>query len=106
MPLKYLSNFCKSLEIPSINWKVELSLEWTKNCVLSGGENINDAKAVANAGTAATFKITGAKLYVPIMTLSAEDNAKLLKLLSDGFERLVIIIMYIIYNYNYNLLEL
>ena len=47
---------------------------------------MNDAGAVANAGAAATFKITDAKLYVPIVTLYAEDNAKLPKLLSDEFE--------------------
>ena len=87
--LKYLSNFLRSLEIPLINCKVELSLKWTENCVLSGGENINDAGAVANAGTAATFKTTDAKLYVPIVTLSAEDNAKLSNLLSEGFKRSV-----------------
>ena len=64
-------------------------LKWTENCVLSGGENINDARAVANAGTAATFKITDAKLYVPIVTLSAEDKAKLSNLLNKGYERSV-----------------
>ena len=89
VPLKYLSNFWRSLEIPLINCKVELFLEQTENCLLSGGENINDAGAVANAGTAATFKITDAKLYVPIVTLSVEDNAKLSNLLSKGFERSV-----------------
>ena len=50
VPLKYLSNFRRSLEMPLI----ELSLGWIENCVLSG--------------TAATFKITDAKLYVPIVT--------------------------------------
>ena len=40
---------------------------------------------VANAETAASFKITDAKLYVPIVTLSTEDNVKLSKLLSEGF---------------------
>ena len=88
-PLKLLSNFGRSLEIPLINFKVELSLEWTDNFVLSGEENINDPGAVTNAGTAATFKITDAKLYVPIVTLPAEDNAKLSKLLGKGFERSV-----------------
>ena len=77
VPLKHLSNFWRSLEIPLINCKADLSLKRTENCVLSGGENINDAGAVANRGTTATFKITDAKLYVPIVTLSAEDNAKL-----------------------------
>ena len=72
--LKYLSDFWRSLEMPLINCKVELSLNWIERCLLT----------VANT---ATFKITDAKLYVPIVTLSAEDNAKLSKLFSEGFER-------------------
>ena len=43
-------------------------MDW--NCVLSGGENTNNAGAVANAGAAATFKIADAKIYVPVVTLS------------------------------------
>ena len=58
----------------AINCKIELSLKWIENCVLT----------VANT---ATFKITDAKLYVPIVTLSAEDNVKLSKLLGEGFKR-------------------
>ena len=50
-----------------------------KNCVLSGGENIDNAGAVANARTVVTFKITNAKIYVPIITLSTKDSAKLSK---------------------------
>ena len=34
-----------------------------------------------------TFKTTNTKLYVPIVTLSSKDNAKLVKLLEDGFNR-------------------
>ena len=75
VPLKYLSNFWRSLEMPLINCKVELSLTWDPNCVLS------------NLVGAYTFTITDAKYYVPIVTLSTEDNAKLSKLLSVGFER-------------------
>ena len=75
--------------MPLINCRVELSLGWIENCVLPGGENVNNAGAVANAGTAATFKITDAKLYVPIVTLSTEDSVKLSKLLSQGFKRSV-----------------
>ena len=78
-PLKYLSNFWRSLEMPLINCKIELSLNWIENCVLTNSANANKA----------IFKITDAKLYVPIVTLSAEDNAKLLKLLSEGFKRTV-----------------
>ena len=36
---------------------------------------------------ATTFKITNAKLYVPIVTLSSKDNVKLVKLLEEGFKR-------------------
>ena len=74
VPLKYLSNFWRSLEMPLINCKVEISLKWIERCLLT----------VANT---ATFKITDAKLYVPIVTLSAEDNTKLSKLLGEGFKR-------------------
>ena len=79
LPLKYLSHFWRSLEMPLINCKVELSLNWIENCVLITAANANKA----------TFKITDTKLYVPIVTLSAEDNAKLSKLLSEGFKRTV-----------------
>ena len=75
VPLKYLSNFWKSLEVPLLNCKDELSLKWIENCILS------------SAGTAATFRITDAKLYVPIITLKTEDKTKLSKLLSQGFKR-------------------
>ena len=74
VPLKYLSNFWRSLEIPLINCKVELSLKWYETCLLT-------------AATIATFKITDAKLYLPIVTLSVEDSLKLSKLLSEGFKR-------------------
>ena len=74
VPLKYFSNFCRSLEMPLINCKVELSLKWYERCLLT-------------AATTATFRITDAKLYVPIVTLSIEDNSKLTKLLNEGFKR-------------------
>ena len=75
--LKYLSNFQRSLEMLFINCKVELSLSWDPNCVLS------------NLVGASTFRITDAKLYLTIVTLSIEDNEKLSKVLSEGFKRLV-----------------
>ena len=74
LPLKYLSNFWRSLEMPLINCKVELSLKWYEKCLLT-------------TATTGTFKVTDAKLYVPIVTLSVQDNAKLSKLLSEGFKR-------------------
>ena len=71
---KYLSNFWRSLEMPLINCKVELSLKWYERCLLT-------------AATTATFTITDAKLYVPIVTLSIEDDSKLTKVLIEGFKR-------------------
>ena len=64
VPLKYLRNFSRSLEMPLINCKVELSLRWYENCILS------------SAGTAATFERTDTKLYVQVVTLKTEDNVK------------------------------
>ena len=64
VPLKCLSNFWRSLEMPLINCKVELSLKWYETCLLT-------------AASAATFTITDAKLYVPIVTLTVEDNSNI-----------------------------
>ena len=57
-----------------INCKIHFELNWSKGCVMS---------TIA----ATTFKITNTKLYVPIVTLSSKDNAKLVKLLESGFNR-------------------
>ena len=81
VPLKHLSNFWRSLEMPLINCKIELSLKWIENCILTLNPNAN------NNINKAIFTITDPKLYVPIVTLSIEDNAKLSKLLSEGFKR-------------------
>ena len=74
IPLKYSSNFWRSLEMPLINCKIHLELNWSKDCVMS---------TIADT----TFKITNTKLYVPIVTLSSKDNVKLVKLLEEGFKR-------------------
>ena len=67
VPLKYLSNFWRTLEMPVINCEINLILTWSDKCVLS-----NDTKAT-------TFAITDTKLYVPVVILSTQDNAKLLE---------------------------
>ena len=99
IPLKYLSNFWRSLEIPLINWKVEFSLVWNENCILTS----------LDGNTA--FTITDAKLYVPVVILSIENNSKLTKLLNDGFKRSVYwnkykVIPNKIYNWNDYIREL
>ena len=62
VPLKYLSNFFRSLEMPLINCKIKLNLTWKKECVLS----TDDGNAV--------FIINDTKLYIPVVILSKEDN--------------------------------
>ena len=77
VPLKYLSNFFRSLEMPLLNTKLHLELNWTKNCVMS------------DENGATTFQITKTKLYVPIVTLPTKEVMKLTKQLSKGFKRSV-----------------
>ena len=77
VPLKYLSNFWKTLEMPLINCEINLILIWSANCVTSN----------ADANQVTTFAITDTKLYVPVVTSSTEDNAKLLQQLKSGFKR-------------------
>ena len=70
VPLNNLSNFWRSLEIPLINCKIHIELNWSRDCVMS-----------TIAGT--TFEITNTKLYVSIVN----DDVKLVKLLEEGFKR-------------------
>ena len=71
--LKYLSNFWRNLETSFIDCEVNLILTWYANCVISN--------AAANQAT--TFAITYTKLYVPVVTLSTDDNGKLLQQLKS-----------------------
>ena len=75
--LKYLFNLFRSLEMPLINCKIHLQLNWTKNCVRS---------SIAGA---ITFQITSTKLYVPIVALSTKDNVNSTKQLNERFKRSV-----------------
>ena len=85
MPLKHLSNFCRPLEMPLINCKVELKLKWRKYFVLSAVGHDNDNKKDDKI----IFTIKDTELYVPVKTLSARNNQKLSKLFSKGSERSV-----------------
>ena len=75
VPIKYLGNLWILLEIPLINCKFHLELNWSINCVMSDVAGVTE------------FKIIKTKLYVPIVTLSKTDNVKLVKLLENGFKR-------------------
>ena len=61
VPLKYLSNFWRTLELPLINCEVNLILKWSSTCVIT------------NSTGAGTFEITDTKLYVPVVTLSTKE---------------------------------
>ena len=93
--LKYLSKFWRTLDILLINCEVSLTLTWSENCVIRGTttrEAVPDADpAVAgiNNPTDATFTLKDIKLYVPVVTLSAENDNKLLEQLKTGFKRTI-----------------
>ena len=91
IPLKYLGNFWRALNIPLISCEVSLELKWDKNSVITsleqrdiGGGNRD------NAPTGATLAINDCKLYVPAVTLSKDDEIKLLTNLKSGFKREII----------------
>ena len=80
VPLEYLSNLWRALEMPLINCEVSLILDRSKNCVIV-------YTSVANQS--ATLQITDKNLYVPVVTLSIQDNAKVLPQLKSGFKRTI-----------------
>ena len=80
VPLEYLSNFWRTLEMPLINCEVNLILTWSSTCVIA---------SVILANKAATFAITDTKLYVPAVTLSTQENTKFLQQLKSGFKRVI-----------------
>ena len=77
IPLKYLGNIWRLLEMPLIICKVYLELNWIENCILS------------SAGNTAKFAITDNKLHVPIVTLPTKESENLAKQLNKGFGRSV-----------------
>ena len=95
VPLKYLSNFCRSLDISLINCETDLILTWFENCVLiskaarNTSYNANPVVWKIDNPENATFQITDTKLYVPIVTLSKENGIKLLEQLKSGFKRTI-----------------
>ena len=93
IPLKYLSNFWRALNIPLISCEVSLKLKWNKNCVITSLQDVQaDAgPPIVNAHpTGVTFAINDCKLYVPVETSSKDDEIKLLTNLKSGFTREII----------------
>ena len=91
--LKYLGNFWRALNIPLISCEESLELKWNKNCIITSLEQRQvDAgpAAVNGTTTGATLAINDCKLYVPVVTLSKDDEIKLLTNLKSGFKREII----------------
>ena len=113
VPLKYFSNFCRSLDFGdllsisiqvlfhkqskvSVNCEIELDWKWTRNCVTSEVSRIFRAVdpnadpivyEVATQTITVTFQMNNAKLYVPVVTFSITDNIKCLENIKQGFKK-------------------
>ena len=82
VPLKYVSSFFRSLEMPLVNCKFDLELTWHKDCMIS---SVNAA-----ADQVVSFMITNTKLSVPVVTLSTKYNNNLTKQLKKVLKELFI----------------
>ena len=80
VPLKYVSDFWRTLVMPLINCEIELTLAWSRN---------SDIISTDIANQISTFTITETTLHVPVVPLSTQDNAKLLPQLKNGFKRTI-----------------
>ena len=97
VPLKFLRNFLRTLDMPVIDCEVNLILTWSKSCVLTSkatrvavpAEGGNPVVVGIDNPTNATFKITDTKLYVPVITLSTGNDKKLLEQLRTRFKRTI-----------------
>ena len=73
VPLKYLSNFWRTLKIPLINCEISLQLRWSRNCIVLAGTTNNQNPTI----------------QINVVTLSTQENIKLLKQLESGFKRTI-----------------
>ena len=99
VPLKYLKKFeevWRTLDMPLINCEINLILIWSENCILTDitqaaipAQGDNPERPAINAATSAIFKVTGTKLYVPVVTLSFQNDNKLLGQLKTKFKETI-----------------
>ena len=91
VPLKYLSKFWKTLDIPLINCEKSLILTWSENCVLTDTKTkiTRETRIAIDAPINATSKITDVRLDVPVITLSTENDKTLSEQLRTGFKRTI-----------------
>ena len=94
-PLKHLSNSWRTLDMPLINCERNLILTWSKKCDLTdiiieaADPNADPPIPAVNALENATFQLKDTALYAPVVTLSTEDDNKLLEQLKTGFKRTI-----------------
>ena len=91
IPLKYLDNFWRALNMPLISCEVSLELKWNKNCVITSlkERQVDAGPPVVRDGapTGASLAINDCKLYIPAVNLSKDDEIKPLTNLKSGFTR-------------------
>ena len=91
IPLKYLGNFWRALNIPLSSCEVSLELKWNKNCIITSlkERHVDAGPPVVRDGapTSASLAINDCKLYIPVVNLSKDDEIKLLTNLKYGFTR-------------------
>ena len=80
MSLKYFSNFLRTIKMPLINCEVNFFLTWSEKCIIVSGNYGNREPKWA---------ITDTRLYVPVVTLSAQNNEKLLHRLKTAFKKTI-----------------
>ena len=91
IPLKYLGNFLRALNMPLISCELSLELKWHKNCIITSQQiGVNLDGGNTTAPTDPTLAINDCKLYVPVVTLSKNDEIELLTNLKSGFKREII----------------
>ena len=81
VPLKYLSNFWRTVEMSFINCEIIIFLPSSENCIIVTGDYGDDASNKPK------FEISDTKIYVRVVSLSTQDNEKLLQQLKTGFKR-------------------
>ena len=96
MLLKHLDNFWNRLNVPLINCEVSLALIWSETCVITSikkrlikATQGGNPPVYGDSPESAAFKIKDCKLYVTVVTLSAENDNKLLEQLKSGFKRTI-----------------
>ena len=93
MLLKHLSNLWRTLDVPLINSEINHIFIWSEKCVITSKAtrdadlDADLAVAAVDNPTNATFKITDTNLYIPVVTLSTDNDNKRLEQLKTGFEK-------------------